>query len=154
MIFYLYSTKESLCSIDTRLFCNGTKIILLSKTPSSSIISSNLFTGQCRSKQFTLVSTSDRVFYSVGAWRLISLSSPCLMWGQAVEDSWNECSGSVLDRWLPCLLHSPQLSSPHPQEETKPLMLLSLLAWPPFPGAWCCGSFLHVSTFPFLSLNT
>lgn len=36
----------------------------------------------------------------------VMVGENCLMWGQAVEDSWDECSGSILDRWLPCLLHS------------------------------------------------
>lgn len=80
----------------------------------------------------------------------------CLMWGQAVEDSWDECSGSVEDRWLPCLLHFPQLSSPHPQEKTKSLMLLSVLArLPSYPMPRLLLTLsLWVSIFLMLSLNT
>lgn len=83
-------------------------------------------------KGFSIVPISDRDFHSVYAGYLITLSSycwgSCLKWGQEVEDSWDECSGSVLDRWLPCLLHSPHFSSQHPREKTKSLILLSLLA--------------------------
>lgn len=88
--------------------------------------------------------------HSVCAWCVISrvcrvpVGETVLCEAKAAEASWGECSGSAVDRWLPHLLRSPQLSFPIP---------LSLLAWPP---SWCngCSSFcLFMSSSFFCCLK-